>query len=309
VEDIYARVTNGIPNTPMPSFFADKTGNGKLSEEDRWHVANYVKSLEETEKMVKDGSLVIKGVFRETLPADEKDVAWDDVDGVGFMLVPQIIAKERFFIPANDLVYVKAIYNAKEIVLLVEWDDRSKSVPGDPNAAAIAWGPLKPDAIAVQTPVDIPTASEKPYFGHGDGSHAVSMLYWSAGSTESGPVSAIMSATGVGAREPGDAAAVGMKVSSSYEFGSWKVMIRRIMKSPEGAKTTSFEPGKYIPIAFANWDGSNSEGGSQHTMTSWMWLLLEPEVGSEVVAVPVGMFLLLVMGQLAAAAYLRKNDD
>ena len=38
----------------------------------------------------------------------------------------------------------------------------------------------------------------------------------------------------------------------------------------------NFEEGRYIPISFANWDGSNGEAGSKHTLTSWYWLLLPP---------------------------------
>ena len=40
-----------------------------------------------------------------------------------------------------------------------------------------------------------------------------------------------------------------------------------------------FQEGAFIPIAFAAWDGSNSEAGSKHTMTTWYWLLLTPPTG------------------------------
>ncbi len=307
VEDIYTRVTNGIPNTPMPSFFSDKTADGKLSEADRWHVANYVKSLEEKEKVYVDGQTVIKGVFAEELPKDENDEKWNEVPGTGYHLVPQILAKERFFIPANDFIFVKAMFNEQDVVFLLEWDDRTKSIPGNEKAQSIAWDGLKPDAIAVETPVVIPDASEKPYFGHGDPSHLVSMLYWNSGSSDGAPQTAIMSATGIGKREPGDANAAGFTTTSSYESGTWKVMMKRSLSTQNREKETQFVAGKYIPIAFANWDGSNGEGGSKHTMTTWVWLLLTPKTGLEVVTIPGGIFLLLIGGQLIMAAYLRKQ--
>ncbi|MBF0169715.1 MAG: c-type cytochrome [Nitrospinae bacterium] len=309
VEDIYTRVTNGIPNTPMPSFYSEKTGEGKLSTEDRWHVANYIKSLEETQKAPKDGETVVKGMYVAELPKSEKDEIWNEATGVAFNLVPQIIAKERFFIPANDLIYVKAMFNEKEVAFLLEWDDRSKSVPGDPVAEGIAWDTLTPDGVAVQTSVVIPTAGEKPYFGHGDASHTVSMLYWTAGSVETGPKEMIMSANGIAAREPGDAKAAGFTTSASYEMGTWKVMMKRSLATANKEKETQFEAGRYIPIAFANWDGSNGESGSKHTMTTWVWLLLKPDTGSEVVVIPGVILILLVGGQLAMAALLRKKKS
>jgi hypothetical protein len=41
-----------------------------------------------------------------------------------------------------------------------------------------------------------------------------------------------------------------------------------------------FVEGQFIPVAFAAWDGSNSEQGSKHTMTTWYWLLLKPATSS-----------------------------
>jgi len=308
-EAIFARISNGIPNTPMPAHAAEKTGNGKLSVEDRWHVVNFVMSLADDERRVKDGENVIKGQQVPQMPKDEKDPVWDTVDGTAFYLVPQIIQKDRFFTPSNDMVYVKVVFTADEIAFLVEVDDRTKSVSGDKVVEALSWGGLSPDGIAVQTPVVIPESSEKPYFGHGDKAHAVSMLYWNSGSVDKGTVSAILTATGTKTREPSDAKAAGFSTSSSYDNGTWKVMMKRKMVTPNKEKDTQFEVGKYIPVAFANWDGSNGEKGSKHTMTTWYWLLLKPETGSEVVAYPAAVFLILVVGQFAFAAMGRRKES
>lgn len=307
-EDIFARVTNGIPGTPMTSFAADATGNGKLSEEDRWHVANYVMSLEDPNNRIKEGQTVVKGLRRAALPKDEKDAAWNDVEGTSYALVPQIIEQERWFTPTNDLVNVKAVYTDKEIAFLLTWDDRTKSVPGDPNAEGLAWGTLTPDAVAIQTPAVLTDKSEKPYFGHGDATHTVSMLYWNAGSKDAPNASKMLATKGSGKREESDAKAAGFTTTGSYEFGTWKVMMKRTLTTPNKEKDTQLEVGRYIPIAFANWDGSNEEVGSKHTMTTWYWLLLVPETGSQVVTYPVGVFLILIIGQLALAAQLRKKS-
>ncbi len=302
-EAIFTRISNGIPNTPMPSHAAEKTGAGKLSVEDRWHVVNYVISLEDESRRTKEGAIVIQGAQKEAIPKDENDPAWDEVNGTAFFLVPQIIQKERFFSPSNDIIIVKAVFNDQDIAFLLEWDDRTKSVVGDKVAEGLAWGKLNPDAIAIQTPVEIPEFAEKPYFGHGDTSHGVSMLYWNSGGVDKPNVSKIFTATGAGKREESDASAAGFAMSASYKDGTWKVMMRRKLQTPNKGKDTQFEPGVYIPIAFANWDGSNGEGGSKHTMTTWYWLLLKPETGKKVVAYPAAVFLILVAGQLMFARY------
>ena len=48
--------------------------------------------------------------------------------------------------------------------MLLEWDDRTKSIPGDELAEKIADNPMSEDGVAVQLPVVIPTEMEKPYY-------------------------------------------------------------------------------------------------------------------------------------------------
>jgi DMSO reductase family type II enzyme heme b subunit len=306
-EAIFSRVTNGIPGTPMTSFAADTTGNGKLSEEDRWHVANYVMSLEDPNNKVKEGQIVVKGVRKAALPKDEKDAAWNDVDATTYPLVPQIVQKDRWFTPTNDLISVKAVFTDKDIAFFLEWDDRTKSVPGDAVVEALSWGTLTPDAVAIQTPVIQLSGSEKPYFGHGDATHAVSMMYWNAGTKDAPNVSKLLLTSGSGKRDEGDAKAAGFTTSASYEAGTWKVMMKRSLTTANKEKDAQFAVGTYIPVAFANWDGSNEEAGSKHTMTIWYWLLLVPETGTQVATYPAGVFLILVIGQFALAAQLRRK--
>ena len=308
-KDIFARITSGIPNTPMPAHAADQTGAGKLSVEDRWHVVNYVMSLADHRMETKEGEIVVKGVYRETLPKDENDPAWDIAEGTAFFLVPQIIQDERIFDPSNGSILMKATFTDKEVAFLLEWDDRTHSVKGDANAANLAWGDLGPDAVAIQTPLDVDNlASGKPYFGHGDASRPVSMMYWNSGDTENGQSGAMFSAIGSGTKDASDTAAAGFTATGSYDAGTWKVMMRRNLVTDAKDKDTQFAAGKYIPIAFANWDGSNGEAGSKHTMTTWRWLLLKPETGSAVVVYPLMVFVLLVAGQFIFSMVGRKED-
>ena len=309
-EAIFARITSGIPNTPMPAHAADATGNGKLAVEDRWHVVNYVMSLDDPRRALIDGAIVVKGKKVAALPTDENDPAWsaEGIESTSFFLVPQIIQKDRFFQPANDLVLVTAVYTGEEIAFLMELDDRTKSVVGDAKAKELAWGTLTPDALAIQTPVELKQA-EMPYFGHGDSANPVSMLYWSAGSSDKPNVSQMLTTTGPKKHERADGEAAGFTTSSSYKDGTWKVMMKRKMKTGAPDKETQFDVGIFYPIGFANWDGSNGEAGSKHTLTAWRWLLLEPDAGSKVVVYPAAIFFILVIGQFIFASVGRRKES
>jgi DMSO reductase family type II enzyme heme b subunit len=279
-KDIFTRISVGIPGTQMPSF-ADPKSKKKLSIEERWHVANYVASLAKTKEVVNPENTVIKAAVAEgDLPTTTDDERWDQVEPTTFMLVPQIIAKERFFTPSNDTITVRAIYNDSKVAVLLEWDDRTKSIPGDELAEKIGDAPISEDGVAVQLPVVIPTEMEKPYWGMGDASHPVNIWHWKSGTTQAPESVSLVNAKGFSDIEKRDAAEVGLQAKGSYDNGTWRVLFTRSLTTDTKEKDIQFEEGKFIPIAFAAWDGSNSEKGSKHTMTTWYWLLLKPAASS-----------------------------
>ena len=291
-KDIFARISAGIPNTQMPSF-ADPKSKKKLSIEERWHVANYVASLAKTEKVVRPENTVIQAVRLEgELPTAPDDALWDGAPPVTFFMLPQIIGKERFFTSANDTVSVRAVYNDNNIALHLEWDDRTKSIPGDSQAKAIADPELAEDAIAVQLPVKIPAGMEKPYFLMGDAAKPVNLWHWSSGTTEKPESIALVDAKGIDDQQARDGAA-GLTAKGSYKDGTWRVVMTRPLKTDAVDQDLQFEEGRFIPIAFFAWDGSNSETGTRHAMTTWYWLLLQPASGSKPIIFAVIITLLL----------------
>ncbi|HBO84431.1 MAG TPA: hypothetical protein DD641_05555, partial [Deltaproteobacteria bacterium] len=165
-KEIFARITAGIAGTQMPSF-ADPASKKKLSDEERWDVANYAASLADASKTIKEGSTVVKAKrVSGSLPEKADDPKWQEAEPTNFYLIPQIIAKERFFTPSNNSIRARAFYNDKEIAILLEWDDRTKSIPGDEKAAEVSLdGQVFEDGAAMQFPVTIPEEMEKPYFG------------------------------------------------------------------------------------------------------------------------------------------------
>ena len=282
-KDIFTRISTGIAGTAMPSF-ADPSSKKKLTDEERWHVANYVASLAKNkDKMVNAENTVIKAdVVEGELPNTPDDERWEKSTPTTFYTVPQIIGGERYFTPSNDTITVRAMYNNKMIAMLLEWDDRTKSIPGDELAGKIADAPLEEDGVAVQLPVTIPKEMQKPYFGMGDAAHPVNIWHWKSGTTGATETVSLLNSKGFKEIEKRDAAGVGLKAKASYSDGTWKVLMYRPLTTSTPDKDIQFSEGRFIPIAFAAWDGSNnSEKGSKHTMTTWYWLLLKPATGAK----------------------------
>ena len=281
-KDIFTRISTGIPGTEMPSF-ADPKSKKKLSVEERWHVANYVSSLAKTDKKVNPENTVVKADKVEgELPATPDDANWEKSTPTTFYMVPQIIGGERYFTPSNDTITVRALYNDKTVAMLLEWDDRTKSIPGDEDAGKLADAPIAEDGVAVQLPVVIPKEMQKPYFGMGDAANPVNIWHWKSGTKDAAETVSLINSKGFKEIEKRDAAEVGLKAKASYSDGTWKVLITRSLATSTQGKDVQFVEGQFIPVAFAAWDGSNnSEKGSKHTMTTWYWLLLKPATGSK----------------------------
>lgn len=280
-KDIFTRISTGIAGTEMPSF-ADPKSKKTLSVEDRWHVANYVASLAKTGRAVDAENTVIKADKVEgDLPKTPDDERWAKSTPTTFYMVPQIIGEQRYFLPSNDTITVRALYNDKTVAMLLEWDDRTKSIPGDEAAEKLADAPIAEDGVAVQLPVTLPKGMEKPYFGMGDATHPVNIWHWKSGSKSAGETISVANSRGFKDIEKRDAAAIGLAAKAVYVDGTWKVLMSRPLTTAAPDKDLQFSEGQFIPVAFAAWDGSNNgEKGSKHTMTTWYWLLLKPATGA-----------------------------
>jgi hypothetical protein len=114
---------------------------------------------------------------------------------------------------------------------------------------------------------------------------------------------------GVGSRTEQHADQSGLSANGSFESGTWRVVFRHPRQS--AGNGGRFASGAFVPVAFANWDGSNGEIGSKHTLTRWVWLWLAPRSGLEVVYVPAGVVLILggVLASLSARARRILGDE
>jgi DMSO reductase family type II enzyme heme b subunit len=296
-KDIFTRISGGIPGTQMPSF-ADPKSKKKLSVEERWHVANYVVSLAKTERTVRAENIVVKAVRIDgALPPGQNDEKWALAPSATFAMVPQIIVKPRFFTPANDTITVRALYNDKAVALLLEWDDRTKSIPGDQAAQKIADENMGEDAVAVQLPVVMPKGLEKPYFGMGDAAKPVSLWKWRSGSLKSPETAELYTGIGFGELDKRELTEGELAAKGAWRDGTWRVVLTRPLNPPSADNDIALKEGKFVPIAFSAWDGSNGERDGAHTLSTWYWLLLEPSVGSKPIVAAL-LSMVLVFGLL-----------
>ncbi|MEJ1336902.1 MAG: hypothetical protein RPU52_00930, partial [Candidatus Sedimenticola sp. (ex Thyasira tokunagai)] len=306
IKNIYTRLSIGILGTPMPAHRAVEEGNkDPVSLEDRWHIANFVYSLRDNDTPPGEGGVVTGLKVEGSLPASLDDERWNQAMPVTLQLVPNIIKDERLFTPLSDAVTVRALYNDKEIAFLMEVGDRTESRPGDEYFSDLMDENLEmhPDAFAIQFPKENGYASspavEKPLYRHGDAKRKTTIWYWNAGSVEPKRDAAAILLEGSGpdkklTMRENDKSLV---ASGEWKDGLWRVLMKRPRQGSDG--DINFNEGQFMPISFANWDGSNGEAGSKHTLTTWYWLVLPPELDvARVYGMPAGIALLVFLAGL-----------
>jgi len=306
VQHIFTRITTGIFFSGMPSF------EEKLTEEERWDVAFYVKSLQKDLKDFKDVVLKPSKIEGE-IPLDPNDKLWEGTDYSDVPMSGQVTLPPRLQTQAIDLMTVRTVYNDKEIGFHLEWDDRFSDTshtepPPIEKKAANAYETypvLYPaenrptgfrDGVAIQMSVKIPDSPELPHFILGQSGKPVNLLHWKADWNEDparkSPVEFLI-ATGAktGEKPLKDQIATGKGIFSN---GRWRVVIKRPLASPDPATITPIEPGTFVPISFHAWEGSNGEVGLRRSISSWYYVFIEKKTPASVYAKSIGFALLAV---------------
>jgi mono/diheme cytochrome c family protein len=317
VKNIFRTFSTGVNGTPMPSF-ADNT-----TIEERWHIANFVQSL--CERDAKGNPLEIdpltdkpkitfvmrSGPIEGEIPADPENELWQKRERRIVALGGQITHKPRNFVNRLDDVWVKSIYNDKNIAFLFQWEDRSKSVAegkrpfqptevnldeygikeqppktGEPDSIAAKQNnyTLYNDAFAFEFPVkwqEIPPP-EKPRFFWGDQKYPVDIVKWEA----DGSLRAFAGTGWDQDFEERDDFAEKMKLlKAEWKDGLWTLMIQRPLKG-DYDEDTYFEMGKYIPTVFFAWDGHNGDIGRKLAVSAFYYTILEPPIPKETYIYP-----------------------
>lgn len=291
-QDIYRTLRTGLDGSPMPSF-SDLIEAGFMTDEQLWHVAQYVRSLSpEQRPRVRD--VIGASRIEAEVPSSSDDPIWDDVEAYYIPLVGQIIEETRWFAPTVDGVWVQAAHDDREIALRVVWHDPSRS----PDPAWLEWqgwvartmypledsmgAGLLPDRLVVQFPATITGGRERPYFLMGDSRRPVYLWQWT--SEPDGAVE--MRATGLGSQQPLSSTGQSLEWDAVWDRGEWRVVFKRELAAVEAGTSPEFPLGRVVPIAFFAWDGSNGERGSRAAISSWYNIYLEKPTPATVYVSP-----------------------
>jgi DMSO reductase family type II enzyme heme b subunit len=158
-------------------------------------------------------------------------------------------------------------------------------------AEAVLAAGQPPDALVVQFPTRIPEGMERPYFLFG--SERDPVYIWSWRSDGEGVDEAV--ARGFDRIEPlapalpPEAANV---AADTFDQGEWRLVVRRALEAGGVENRLDFEAGRPIPIAVFAWDGSNGESGSQGSISTWYFLVLDRPTSPAVVLAPLAATML-----------------
>jgi len=141
----------------------------------------------------------------------------------------------------------------------------------------------------------------------GDKAKPVNIWFWQSETTTEPQRLKLLEGKGFDKVKERDPASIGLTAKGTYDHGTWRVVMKRPLLTKEKDKDIQFVEGKFIPIAFAAWDGSNGEKGSKHELTTWYWLLLKPPVGSSVYIVPIVVAVVVLVGELLLLRRFRKD--
>ncbi|NCF83345.1 MAG: c-type cytochrome [Proteobacteria bacterium] len=308
VEDIYMRFSTGISGTPMPSFVK------ALTEEERWFLANYIKSLQH--QMTQHQVLKVFPA-ESAVPDAPDDPMWDRAEPMDIRLAGQVIAAPRWQNVGIELVTVKAIYDESDIAFLVVWDDAFKDATHDADQeldvaelrevgnfnSYVAANDMVPrqletfrDAIAMQFPVKLPTGTKKPHFMRGDSSQPVHLWVWKADMDDQGE-RAVEEAIARGWKQQPKAQAQEQQQIDSkavWDQGRWRVVMKR-PRITDDKNDVQFVAGKFIPMSMNTWDGSNGEHGLIMGLSTWYYVFIETPT-------PMSVYLYAVLAVLLTGA-------
>lgn len=291
-KEVAMRLAAGVAGTPMPAFQDTLEDYRKAVDKDAdlWDLVNYVRSLGPDRP--RWASLLLVRSVTGDVPSDPNAEFWKKEPGASFPLVGQVIADPRGFHPTVDMLTVRAVYTAQEVVFHLTWDD--------PTASDPAKGAPKPDMVALQLPAG-GEAGERPYFLMGDGSRPVHLLTWRAGAGVGEATAA-----GVAKITAQAGAAVQAKGEVVYDAGQYRAVIRRPLKTPD-QEDFAFTSGAFFPIAFWAWDGSEGDEGAKAAVSSWYYARLEPPASKQQFVVPPLAALITAAAELGLAGWAQRR--
>jgi DMSO reductase family type II enzyme heme b subunit len=295
VEDIYMRFSTGINGTPMPSFVK------ALSEEERWYLANFIKSLQH--QLTDNQVLKVQAIIGD-VPDDPDNASWATATPMDIRLTGQVIAAPRWQNPSIELATIRALHNDEDIVFLLEWDDpfedathnKEKEFDASEIGKVGAYNSYIPanevlprqletftDSVALQFPTKPTTGTKKPHFFRGDASNPVQLWIWKAVQEKQGEQPVEEAVARGWKQNPKAQAQEQQQVSAtgSWAEGRWRVIMKRPLITDD-RNDVQFVKGQFIPMALNAWDGSNGEHGLVMSLSSWYSVIIEAPIPNSV---------------------------
>lgn len=291
-EEIFQRITRGI--IAMPSFA--KGENVETTEEERWHIANYVNSLSQYSGQPDWKVAIVAKPIQGEVSDDPDDPRWAELERNSFPLVGQVTIEPRMFTPTVDMVTIKGMYNEKEVALLIIWDDPTNSVAGQGGEEGKEPTETFDDAVAIQFPIRLSEGSQKPYFIIGEVDDPVYVARWNAGTKTIEEFNATGQEHGGGIRiKKQEEKSQQFKGKATFKNGQYRAVFKRSLITDDKENELQIEVGKFIPIAYTAWDGSNGEREGMRSLSAWYYLFLEVPAPPTRFVYPT-LFLLVVVG-------------
>ncbi|MGR3309938.1 MAG: c-type cytochrome [Candidatus Brocadiales bacterium] len=297
--DIYLRFTTGMTGTPMPSFATE------LSDEERWALVRFVKSLTRggVDRWIGDlkkKKTIVSKHLNGSIPLCPDDPTWNSAKPTAIPLRLLWQRSDRI-----QYVNVRSIHNRKNVGILLTWEDAT-------NSTGIIRNEDFRDAAAVQFSL----TSEEPFYGMGEKGGATNIWQWKAdweedlvqfasmesqysdmqvdvyplshetdvfltglgagsllSATDRGTSVEDLNAIGFGTLTAQPAHEQNVSGKGVWKNGVWKVVFKRSLW-PDSAKDANITHGKPVPISLAIWDGGQGDRDGQKAVTQWHNLLL-----------------------------------
>jgi DMSO reductase family type II enzyme heme b subunit len=195
----------------------------------------------------------------QDLPLDPLAKEYKALVATEVSLFPQLLVKP-FGADEKPPIQVKAVHNNKDIIFLVEWEDKTE------DREEINRLDKFPDACALMLPQgeinDATAASLMMGF-----LVPVEIWYW-----KSGLPAENIRGNGPGTLETKQTQPVLAK--GFYSQGKWHVIFKRPL-DPGSRDDFYFKTGTTTKMAFAVWDGAKQERGPQKSISDWIRLYIE----------------------------------
>jgi complex iron-sulfur molybdoenzyme family reductase subunit gamma len=192
--------------------------------------------------------------------------AWNDARTV---TVPLSSAPSQ--VPnANDTsverANVEALQSQQRLFVRVSWADGTEDGNVTPSQYETPRLNAYGDAVAVQLPANV---SQQPGIAMGSPESAVNVWWWNGAMDEQE-----LLAAGPGTTTPFDQTT--LATNATYRDGRWYVVLSRELDA-DGQNRASLAVEQDVPVAFAVWNGSNTERAGRKAVSEWYTLPFGPE--------------------------------